>query len=106
MLGAGNRRFWIPKVVKSEAKITPNEGLKRRKSELENEQFPESAKIGEMGAVSTIDNRSSIGPGSVPGAFLILRSPGAATSRAVQSFKTQNEPKHRALNQISQRRWA
>ena len=61
MLGAGNRKFWIPKVVKSEAKITPKGGLKRRKSEPENEQFPESAKIGEMGAVSAIDNRSSIG---------------------------------------------
>ena len=52
--------FWIPKVLKSEAKITPKGGLKRRKSELENEQFPESAKIAEMGALSTIGNRSSI----------------------------------------------
>ena len=51
-------------MVKSEAKITPNEGLKRRKSELENEQFPESAKIGEMGAVSAIGNRSGIDLGS------------------------------------------
>ena len=52
-------------MVKSEAKITPKGGLKRRKSELENEQFPESAKIGEMGAMSAIGNRSGIGLESV-----------------------------------------